>query len=144
MFTRTSNNRFGRRSGRRGAAIVEMAVVAPLLLTMLFGVMEFGWMFMVHETMTNTARECCRLATLQGTTDTDIQNRFVQSMAATRVSATADMISISRTGTPDNQIVTVSVSVPYSQVSITGLTSFLKITKQNLTTSCSMRAESAL
>ena len=144
MLTRTYKRRLTRRFGRRGAAIVEMAVVAPLLLTMLFGVMEFGWMFMVHETMTNTARECCRLATLQGTTDADIQNRFVQSMAATRVTATSDMISIQRTGTADNQVVTVSVSVPYSQVSITGLTSFLKITTQNLTTSCSMRAESAL
>ncbi len=144
MLTRTCKNRLRRRHGRRGAAIVEMAVVAPLLLTMLFGVMEFGWMFMVHETITNTARECARLATLQGTTDTDVQNRFVQSMAATRVAATTDMISIQRSGTPDNQIVTVSISVPYSQVSITGLTSFLKITTQNLTTSCSMRAESAL
>ena len=144
MLTRTYKRRLTRRFGRRGAAIVEMAVVAPLLLTMLFGVMEFGWMFMVHETMTNTARECCRLATLQGTTDADIQNRFVQSMAATRVTATSDMISIQRTGTADNQVVTVSVSVPYSQVSITGLTSFLKVTTQNLTTSCSMRSESSL
>ncbi|MDM8006478.1 MAG: pilus assembly protein [Phycisphaerae bacterium] len=127
---------------RRGAAVVEMAVVAPLLLTLLFGVMEFGWSFMVHETITNTARECCRLATLQGTTDGDVQARFVQAMAGTGVDVTADMIGITRSGDVNNPIVTVNIAVPYSEVSITGLTSFLGITTQNLKASCSMRAES--
>jgi len=119
-----------------------MAVVAPLLLTLLFGVMEFGWSFMVHETITNTARECCRLATLQGTTDADVEARFVQSMAGTGVDVSMDMIDITRSGEGDNQIVTVSIAVPYSEVSITGLTSFLSISTQNLTSSCSMRSES--
>lgn len=145
MFIRSHRNRRGRTFSprfRRGAAVVEMAVVAPLLLTLLFGVMEFGWSFMVHETVTNTARECCRLATLQGTTDADVEARFAQSMAGTGVDVTMDMIDIARSGEGDNQIVTVSIAVPYSEVSITGLTSFLSISTQNLTSSCSMRSES--
>ncbi len=145
MLTHTNKNQRGRvfsRRCRRGAAVVEMAVVAPLLLTLLFGVMEFGWSFMVHETITNTARECCRLATLQGTTDADVEARFVQSMAGTGVDVSMDMIDITRSGEGDNQIVTVSIAVPYSEVSITGLTSFLSISTQNLTSSCSMRSES--
>jgi len=145
MLTRSNNSKRGRvfsRRCRRGAAVVEMAVVAPLLLTLLFGVMEFGWSFMVHETITNTARECCRLATLQGTTDADVEARFAQSMAGTGVDVSMDMLDIARTGEGDNQIVTVSIAVPYSEVSITGLTSFLSISTQNLTSSCSMRSES--
>jgi len=145
MLTRSNNSKRGRvfsRRCRRGAAVVEMAVVAPLLLTLLFGVMEFGWSFMVHETITNTARECCRLATLQGTTDSDVEARFAQSMAGTGVDVSMDMLDIARTGEGDNQIVTVSIAVPYSEVSITGLTSFLSISTQNLTSSCSMRSES--
>lgn len=145
MLTRSNNSKRGRvfsRRCRRGAAVVEMAVVAPLLLTLLFGVMEFGWSFMVHETITNTARECCRLATLQGTTDADVEARFAQSMAGTGVDVSMDMLDITRTGEGDSQIVTVSIAVPYSEVSITGLTSFLSISTQNLTSSCSMRSES--
>ncbi len=141
-----NRNRTGRRLGRRwrrGAAIVEMAVVAPLLLTMLFGVIEFGWSFMVHETITNTARECCRLATLQGTTDEDIQTRFTQSMAGTGVTVTPAMMSVNREGLGDSQVVTVNIAVPYSQVSITGLLSFLHIQRETLSSSCSMRVEGA-
>jgi Flp pilus assembly protein TadG len=133
---------FGRRL-RRGAAIVEMAVVAPLLLTILFGVIEFGWSFMVHETITNTARECCRLATLQGTTDSDVQTRFTQAMAGTGVSVSTDMMSLTRTGEGDSQVVTVNIAVPYSNVSITGLLSFLHIQRETLSSSCSMRVEGA-
>lgn len=142
MLTRTGKGRPGRRV-RRGAAIVEMAVVAPLLLTLLFGVMEFGWMFMVHETITNTARECARIATLQGMTDADVQARFFQSMASTNVTPTVDMVQIQRTGTGENQVVTVTITVPYSEVSITGLTTFLGINSQSLRSSCSMRIEGA-
>ncbi len=144
MFTRTSNNRFGRRSGRRGAAIVEMAVVAPLLLTMLFGVMEFGWMFMVHETMTNTARECGRLASLQGVTDAEVQARFLAAMQGTGIPVTTDMLTISHSTEGSAEVVTIRIQVPYSQVTITGLSSFLGIGRTNLTSVCSMRKESTL
>ena len=144
---RANKTRMGRRLSRRwrrGAAIVEMAVVAPLLLTILFGVIEFGWSFMVHETITNTARECCRLATLQGTTEVDIQTRFTQSMAGTGVTVTPAMMTISRSGLGDSQVVTVNIAVPYSEVSITGLLSFLHIQRQTLSSSCSMRVEGAI
>jgi Flp pilus assembly protein TadG len=118
-----------------------MAVVAPLLLTMLFGILEFGWMFMVRETVTNTARECCRLATLQGTTDADVLARFNTAMAGTNVDPAPAMLNVARTGEGDAQVVTVTITVPYSQVSITGLTGFLGITTNNLVSSCSMRVE---
>ena len=35
----------------RAAAIVEFAVVLPLLLTILFGIIEYGWVFMVRQTL---------------------------------------------------------------------------------------------
>jgi len=100
-------------------------------------------MFMVHETVTNTARECCRLATLQGTTETDVQTRFTQAMAGTGVTVTNSMLSINRAGEGDSQVVTVNIAVPYSEVSITGLLSFLHIQRTTLSSSCSMRVEGA-
>ena len=51
MRPKKSHERYSRFPGnkRRGAAVVEMAVVTPLLLTLLFGVIEFGWVFMVKD-----------------------------------------------------------------------------------------------
>lgn len=56
---------------RRGAAVVEMAVVSPLLLTLIFGVIEFGNSFMVRQILTNAAREGVRVAAIQPVADND-------------------------------------------------------------------------
>lgn len=55
-----------RRGGRRGAALVELAVVTPILFTMLLGIIEFGRAFMVVEIVTNGSREGARIAAAQG------------------------------------------------------------------------------
>lgn len=54
---------------RRGGAVVEMAVVSPLLLTLVFGVIEFGNSFMVRQILTNAAREGARVAAIQPVAD---------------------------------------------------------------------------
>ncbi len=46
---------------RRGAAIVEFAVIAPLLFFLIFGMIEFGRVIMVMQVMTNATREGARL-----------------------------------------------------------------------------------
>jgi Flp pilus assembly protein TadG len=47
-------------SDQRGAAAVEFAVVLPLLLTMLFGIIEMGFVFNRWITVTHAAREGVR------------------------------------------------------------------------------------
>ncbi|MCL1593984.1 MAG: pilus assembly protein [Actinomycetia bacterium] len=44
----------------RGAAIVEMALVMPLLLILVFGIVEFGRAFMTDISVTHAAREGAR------------------------------------------------------------------------------------
>lgn len=51
----------GRRS-ERGAALVEFAVVMPLLILLLFGIMEAGWFFAQQVEVRNAAREGARIA----------------------------------------------------------------------------------
>jgi Flp pilus assembly protein TadG len=47
---------------RRGQAVVEMALAAPLLTLMLFGLVDFGRAYFQYIALVNTAREGARYA----------------------------------------------------------------------------------
>ena len=126
---------------RRAAAAVEMAVVAPLLLMMICGTIEFGWVFWIQETLTNATREGCRVAVLPGSTDTDIRNRFNTAVAPTGLSITSAMLTLTH-ATTGNPVETVSVTIPRSQVSLLGNISLIPgLTSGNIKASSSMRKE---
>ena len=122
----------------RGAAAVELAVVLPLLLTLVFGIIEFGWVFMVRETLTNSSREGCRVAVLQGSTEQDIQERVDASMAPTGLTTYTVQISRSSPGDPDEKV---QVLIPYADVSLLG--GFFGPTDFNLGATTVMRKEGA-
>ncbi len=67
----------GRRDGERGAALVEFALTLPLLLVVIAGIVDFGFVFQRYEVITNAAREGARLASLPDyqTDTTMIQTR---------------------------------------------------------------------
>ena len=50
------------RKSERGASLVEFALVVPILLALVFGIIEFGWIFNGYITITGAAREGARLA----------------------------------------------------------------------------------
>lgn len=53
-----------KRAWARGATLVEMAVVFPLLLMVTLGAIKYGWLFLKAQQMTNAARTAVRLAIL--------------------------------------------------------------------------------
>ena len=57
---------------RRGVAAVELAVVLPLFLMLVFGIVEFGRAFMVGQLLTTGAREGARLAVMGGSTNAEV------------------------------------------------------------------------
>lgn len=59
----------GRRKKERGAALVEFAVVAPLLFLLLFGVIEFARVVSAYTTVWTGAREGARYATTSAESD---------------------------------------------------------------------------
>ena len=61
-------------SKRRGATIVEFALIVPILLAMLLGIIEFAWMARSHLMLANAAREGARAAAV-GKTTTEIRTR---------------------------------------------------------------------
>ncbi len=122
----------------RGAAAVELAVVLPLLLTLVFGIIEFGWVFMVRETLTNSSREGARVAVLQGSTEQDIRDRVAASMNPTGLSTYTVQISRSSPGNPNE---TVQVLIPFADVSLLG--GYFGPTNFNLGATTVMRKEGA-
>lgn len=130
------------RHARRGVAVVEMAVVTPLLLLIMFGIIEFGWVFMIQETLTNATREAARVAALQGSTDADIQTRFAQAVQPTGLTISPGMLQITH-ATVANPVETVRVVIPYSQVSLLGQYLHIDINR-NIGAACSMRKEGQL
>jgi hypothetical protein len=54
----------GRTNNEHGAAAVEMALVLPILLLLVFGIIEFGFIFNRYISVTHSAREGVRLLAL--------------------------------------------------------------------------------
>lgn len=48
----------------RGATLVEFALIAPLLLALLLGIVDFGWLLAQQQDVRYGAREASRLATV--------------------------------------------------------------------------------
>jgi Flp pilus assembly protein TadG len=77
---RDSNRRRDRLADRRlgsgrGAELIEFAFVLPLLLVVIAGIVDFGFMFQRYLVVTNAAREGARIAVLPGYGLADVQAR---------------------------------------------------------------------
>ena len=76
-----ARRRFIRASGarlikdERGAELVEFALVLPLLLLVMLGIMDFGFLFQRYEVVTAAAREGARVAILPGYATADVTAR---------------------------------------------------------------------
>ena len=61
------------RETEQGQAVVEMALILPILLMLLFGVVEFGRILNTHMIVTEISREAARKGSVGGT-DTEIRD----------------------------------------------------------------------
>lgn len=55
------HERFGRGRSQRGATVVEFAVIAGLVFLIIFGILEFGIIFLQEHYVANAAREAARV-----------------------------------------------------------------------------------
>ena len=103
---------------RLGTAAVEFAVVSPLVLLLLFGMVEFGRMLMVQQILTNASREGARRAIIESSTVPEVTAVVADYLKANSVSgATLDVGPTDLTTVGAGEPVVVSVSVLYDQVS---------------------------
>jgi len=64
--TKWSNRRRVRPGGERGVAAVEFAIILPLLMMVLFGIMGFGFAMAQSASLASGAREGARLGAVNG------------------------------------------------------------------------------
>jgi Flp pilus assembly protein TadG len=96
----------------RGIATLEFVIIMPVLLILLFGVMEYGWMLTKSGEIVNAAREGARAGARVDATNAEI-NAVVDARMAD-----AGMGGVGYTTTITNAVaigdpVTVQISVPY-------------------------------
>lgn len=78
MSTRTPST--GRLRNRKGQALAEMAIILPVLLLLIFGMIEMSNAWRTFQIVTNSAREGARVAILTTSDEADIRTRVEQSI----------------------------------------------------------------
>jgi Flp pilus assembly protein TadG len=73
----------------RGAELIEFALVLPLLLFVILGLIDFGFLFQRFEVVTNAAREGARMAVLPGYATADVTARVRNYVTAGGLATTA-------------------------------------------------------
>jgi Flp pilus assembly protein TadG len=137
-------------SSESGAELVEFAIVLPLLLLVLFGIVDFGMLFHRYQVVTNAAREGARIAVLPLYDDSDVIARVSQFLTAAGLTETPTVpapvrATVSLGGQCIN-VVTVSVNYPYSYSALGGIASYFgsgAFGPTGLHASASMRTELA-
>jgi Flp pilus assembly protein TadG len=66
------------RQSDQGAELIEMAIVTPLLLLLILGMVDFGFLFQQYVVLTNAAVEGARVASLPGYSDDDVTARVTE------------------------------------------------------------------
>jgi Flp pilus assembly protein TadG len=106
----------------QGAELVEFALVLPLLLFVMMGIVDFGFMFQRFEVVTNAAREGARMAVLPGYAVADVQARVQSYLTTGGVAATTANSSVSVT---DVAIPSGAVTLPGKRVQVTYASPYL-------------------
>jgi Flp pilus assembly protein TadG len=107
------------RGRRRGAALVESAIVMPLVILMVFGVIEYGWMFLKSQQISNACRTGARAGARYGATAGTVTSAVSTSM--TNDGFTSGQYSVTLTPSDPTslspgQSLTVQITVPYSNI----------------------------
>lgn len=71
-----------RRRRQRGQTLVEFALVLPIMFTVVFGIIEFCFLFESVDTVNFAAREGARVGAVLGPTDVGADSKIIQAIQA--------------------------------------------------------------
>ena len=104
----------------RGQGLVEFALVVPLFLILLFGMVEFGRAWMTKNILTGAAREAVRLAAVQANYDTSdnvAKQRAIEVLISAGISIPINDVKVTISDSPEP---TIEVFIPYQFPLIVG------------------------
>ncbi len=99
----------------RAQSLAEFAIVVPMLLMLLIGMVEFARGWMVRQVITNVAREGARLAILPNSNQSQVQARIDSLLTVGGINPASASVTLNLcsgpncTGTADE----VQIAVPY-------------------------------
>jgi Flp pilus assembly protein TadG len=124
---------------RRGVAVTEFAIVAPLFFLLIIGFLEFGRALMVQQVLINASRVGARQASTASATTTEVETAVQDYAAGVTVSPVTVTVSPNPYTANPGTAITVTTSVPFSEVSWMASPWFLG--GKTLTASSQMRKE---
>jgi Flp pilus assembly protein TadG len=110
------------RESERGATAVEFALLVPILIILVFGIMEFGRAYNVQMSLTNAAREGARSMAITKNEDAAriaAKNATAHLSPALQNGNITISITAGTSGCPANEQTTVTIS--YNLSTMTGI-----------------------
>ncbi len=107
----------------RGVAMMELAIVLPILLLLLVGILELGRVVMINQIATNAVREASRVAIVPGSTDATVLSICNTYLDRGGISSTGRSVQIlnsggspsSLTSIRSKETITVRAIIPFSE-----------------------------
>ncbi len=120
------------RQKRRGPTALEYAVIAPVFLLLVFGMIEYGRLRTVEQILANAAQQGVEQAVLAGTTSAQVNQTINDYLAGTSASGARVRLNPIDPETADSgEPVTVTITIPFNRVSWLPSPAFLGDTNLN-------------
>lgn len=115
-------------SRRRGLESIELLLAFPLILLILGGGFEYGWLVLRSIQLDHAARAGARVAALSGTGPIEVENRVQAVLEASGInSATITIEPTDPSVLPPGEPVIVEVSVDYGDLELLGLSRIMPL-----------------
>ena len=103
MF-RNQTNAFPRRRRWLGSAVLDAALVLPILLSLTFGTVEYGYFFFAKHSLQGAAREGCRVGITPTADNTQVRTAVVSALYAAGLNSSSSTLDAkyTLTLTPSN------------------------------------------
>ena len=105
----------------RGLSLVEAALVLPIVVMLTFALIEYGWLFLQAQQLSNAARHGARLAVLPDTTTQHVNDQIATMLADAGLGDSGYTVQITPadvTLAESGETVTVSVTVTYANIGL--------------------------
>ncbi len=143
---RRSSRLFGASGGEHGQALIEAALVIPLMLLIAVGIFEFGRAYQTWQILTNAAREGARLSILPGSDPAVVAQRvrdYMQDGQLSKYASAEVLVDASATMTVSGAPVSasrVTINYPFDFMVLKPVASLISGSPKELGDSMTMQA----